>query len=99
MKLEIFDKLQKNLEEISGTNTYKLSDILTTDFIRTNTTFGSYDDMIDKSGLELTETTAEELYSNEELNTFIKANTKFENFKDMCTLAAKEYVANKVMAL
>lgn len=55
--------------------------------------------MIDKSGLELTETTAEELYSNEELNTFIKANTKFENFKDMCTLAAKEYVANKVMDL
>lgn len=99
MKLEIFDKLQKNLEEISGTKTYKLSDILTTDFIRTNTTFGSYDDMVDKSGLELTETTAEELYSNEELNAFIKANTKFENFKDMCTLAAKEYVANKVMDL
>ena len=99
MKLEIFDKLQKNLEEISGTNTYKLSDILTTDFIRTNTTFGSYDDMIDKSGLELTETTAEELYSNEELNTFIKANTKFENFKDMVTLATQEYVAKRVMDL
>ena len=95
----LFNKLQKNLEEISGTNTYKLSDLLTTDFIRANTTFGSYDDMIDKSGLELTETTAEELYSNEELNEFIKENTKFENFKDMVTLAAQEYVAKRVIDL
>ena len=55
--------------------------------------------MIDKSGLELTETTAEELYLNEELNVFIKANTKFENFKDMVTLAAQEYVAKRVMDL
>lgn len=97
--MRFFDKLQKNIEEVSGTNTYKLSDILTTDFIRTNTTFRSYEDMIDKSGLELTETTAEELYLNEELNDFIKANTKFENFKDMCTLAAQEYVAKRVMDL
>lgn len=99
MKLDIFDKLQKNLEEVSGTNTYNLSDVLTTDFIRANTTFGSYDDMIGESGLELTETTAEELYLNEELNAFIKANTKFENFKDMVTLAAQEYVAKRVRDL
>lgn len=97
--MKFLDKLQKNIEEVSGTNTYKLSDILTTEFIRTNTTFRSYDDMIDKSGLELTETTAEELYLNEELNVFIKANTKFENFKDMVTLAAQEYVAKRVMDL
>ena len=97
--MRFFDKLQKKIEEVSGTNTYKLSDILTTDFIRTNTTFRSYEDMIDKSGLELTETTAEELYLNEELNVFIKANTKFENFKDMVTLAAQEYVAKRVMDL
>ena len=55
--------------------------------------------MIDKSGLKLTETTAEELYLNEELNAFIKANTKFASFKDMCTLAAQEYVAKRVMDL
>lgn len=55
--------------------------------------------MIDKYGLELTETTAEELYLNEELNAFIKANTKFENFKDMVTLATQEYVAKRVMDL
>lgn len=55
--------------------------------------------MIDKSGLELTETTAEELYLNEKLNAFIKANSKFENFKEMCTFAAQEYVAKRVMDL
>lgn len=99
MKLDIFDKLQNNLEEVSGTNTYNLSDVLTTDFIQANTTFGSYDDMIDKSGLELTETTVEGLCSNEELNEFIKENTSFENFEDMYTLATTEYVANKVMDL
>lgn len=72
---------------------------MNTDFIRKNTTFRSYDDMIDKSGLELTETTAEELYLNEKLNAFIKANSKFENFKEMCTFAAQEYVAKRVMDL
>lgn len=97
--MQFLDKLRKNIEEVSGINTYKLSDILNTDFIRTNTTFRSYNDMIDKYGLELTETTAEELYLNEELNAFIKANTKFENFKDMVTLATQEYVAKRVMDL
>ncbi len=97
--MKFLDKLQKNIKEVSGTNTYKLSDILTSEFIRTNTTFRSYDDMIDKSGLELTETTAEELYLNDELNSFIKANTKFASFKDMVTLAAQEYVAKRVMDL
>lgn len=97
--MEFLDKLKKNIEEVSGTNTYNLSDILTDDFIRTNTTFGSYDDMIDESGLVLNETTAEDMYLNEELNAFIKANTKFENFKDMVSLAAQEYVAKRVMGL
>jgi len=99
MKLNILDKLQQNIEEVSGTHTYKLTDILNDEFIRKNTTFRSYGDMINKSGLVLTETTAEELYSNEKLNAFIKENTGFENFKDMCTSAASEYVAKKVMDL
>ncbi len=97
--MEFLDKLQKNIEEVSGTNTYNLSDILTDEFIRTNTTFRSYDDMIDKSGLVLNETTAEDLYLNEELNAFIKANTKFENFNGMVSLASQEYVAKRVMDL
>ncbi len=59
------------------------------DFIQTNTKFKNYEDMINQSGLELSETTAEELYLNEELKNFIKANTKFKIFKDMCMLAAK----------
>lgn len=88
--------LQENIKEVCETKSYNLTDILTNDFIRKNTKFTSYDDIVDKSGLVLNETTAEELYSNEELNAFIEANTKFENFKDMCTLAAHEYLAKKV---
>lgn len=99
MKINILDKLQKNIEEVSGTHSYKLTDILNEEFIRKNTTFKSYDDMITKSGLELNETSAEELYLNEELNNFVNENTNFENFKDMCTSAASEYVAKKVMDL
>lgn len=99
MKINILDKLQKNIEEVSGTHSYKLTDILNEEFIRKNTTFKSYDDMITKSGLELNETSAEELYLNEELNNFVNENTNFENFKDMCTSAAGVYVAKKVMDL
>lgn len=99
MKINILDKLQKNIEEVSGTHSYKLTDILNEGFIRENTTFKNYDDMITKSGLELNETSAEELYLNEELNNFVNENTNFENFKDMCTSAASEYVAKKVMDL
>ena len=99
MKLNTLDKLQKNIEEISGTHSYKLTDILNNEFIQTNTTFKSYDDMIDKSGLELTETSAEELYQNEKLNEFINKNTEFENFKEMCTIASKEYISKRIMDL
>lgn len=31
--MQFLDKLRKNIEEVSGINTYKLSDILNTDFI------------------------------------------------------------------
>ena len=99
MKLNTLDKLQKNIEEISGTHSYKLTDILNNEFIQTNTTFKSYDDMIDKSGLELTETSAEELYQNEKLNEFINKNTEFENFKEMYTIASKEYISKRIMDL
>ncbi len=99
MKIDVLNKLENNIKKVSGQHTYKLSDILNDDFIQTNTKFRSYEDMINQSGLELTETTTEELYSNEGLNNFIRANTKFKNFKDMCTLAVKEYLTKIVMDL
>ncbi len=99
MKIDVLNKLENNIKKVSGQHTYKLSDILNDDFIQTNTKFKSYEDMINQSRLELTETTAEELYSNEGLNNFIQSNTKFKNFKDMCTLAAKEYLTKIVMDL
>ena len=55
--------------------------------------------MIDKSGLVLNETTDEDIYLNEELNAFIKANTRFEDFDDMVSLAAQEHVAKRVRDL
>ena len=89
MKIDVLNKLENNIKKVSGQNTYKLSDILNDDFIQTHTKFRSYQDIINQSGLELNETTAEELYLNEELNNFIKANTKFKTFEEMCTLATK----------
>ena len=97
MKIDGLKKLENNIKKVSGQHSYKLSDILNDDFIQTNTKFRNYEDMLNQSGLELSEKTAEELYLNEELNNFIKANTKFKNFKDMCTLAAKEYLTKIVM--
>ena len=94
--LDELQKIQKNIEEVSGTHTFKLGDVLTDEFIRANTTFRSYDDMFDKSELVLIEKTVEDLYLNEELNAFVRTNTKFENFRDMVSLAAYEYISKKV---
>lgn len=97
--MNVLEKLQKNIDEVSGTKYYNLKDIMTNEFIQKNTTFNTYDDMINKSGLELTETSVEELYLNEGLNAFIKSNTKFEDFGEMCRLAVVDYTVNRVVDL
>lgn len=97
MKINKLTNLQNNIKEIEGTNTHSLNEILTDDFLKKNTTFKSYNDMVEQSGLTLNETTYDELCENKSLNEYISKNTKYNSFEDICTEATVEFAMNKIM--
>lgn len=97
MKFNKLNKLQNNIKEFEGTHTYPLDEILTDDFIKENTSFKSYDDMVEQSGLTLNETTYDELCENKSLNEYISKNTKYDSFEDICTEATADFTMKKIM--
>ena len=53
MKFNKLNNLQNNIKKFEGTHNLHLNEILTDDFIKENTSFKSFDDMIEQSGLTL----------------------------------------------
>lgn len=97
MKFNKLNNLQNNIKKFEGTHNLHLNEILTDDFIKENTSFKSFDDMIEQSGLTLNETTYEELCENESLNDYISKNTKYESFEDICTNGIVEFARKEIM--
>lgn len=94
VNLEFLEKLKRNLERLDGEHKLPLNEILNEDFLCEHTTFKDFDDIFESSGIKITtERTLEELCLNDELNEFIKAETKFEDFRDMFKSALNEYLS------
>ena len=85
------DKLQKKLEEVHGTHEVSTDDLMTDDFIRDQTNFSNWQELMDAGGVE----------SNDDLKQagfcdFIRSNTQFESFDDMLKASAQHYLLKKL---
>ena len=94
MSFELDKQFEKNLKEISKPQEVELQNLLTDKYISENTTFNSFDDFINALGIK----TAEEFenYSEEKLDTFIKAHSSIESWQDLLDSAAAEYLMSKL---
>lgn len=86
------DNLINNLEKTKGTNEYKISEILSDEFIKSNTKFKTFNELIEKLGLKMEKKSFDEIYKNKEFNEFINLNTKFNNLDSMLGYLFEHYL-------
>lgn len=74
-------KLQKNLEDMEGTHTVPITDVLTPEFVSSHSRFPDFETLLAEAGI----TTKEEFeaYPDADFDAFIAANTNFESWLDM----------------
>ncbi|MCW2264257.1 hypothetical protein M2305_000204 [Gluconobacter cerinus] len=103
LKIQGLNELQQKLRNISqrareldGTQTLPVTDLLTSDFIRSHSRFNSANEMFDASGFKIESKEDFEAIPDEAWDTFIKSNTSFSSWKEMLERAGAEWAARKI---
>ena len=84
-------KMQNKLEEVEGTRSVPMDELLNPDFMIRFTNFSSFDDLIEKSGYTVKTEEDFERIPDKEWDEFISVNTQFSSWQDMLNLAGYEY--------
>lgn len=84
-------KLQRTLEDLRGSHEVSTTELMTDAFIRTETSFNSWEEVMDAGNIESSDDLESEAFSE-----FIRTNTKFDGFQDMIETAAQSYVVAKL---
>ena len=87
-------QMQKGAEELSATKEVTLTELFTDEFLRKHTDFQSFKDF-DSQKIFETYKTIEEI-PDDEMDTFIVDNSKFESWQVMIDTAASEYTIKKL---
>jgi hypothetical protein len=84
------NEINEIADEFEGT--YALNDIVTDEFMVTNTKYGSLQEMVDSFGkLE----NAADINNSPEFDNFISENTEFESFQDILQSATLEMIRDR----
>lgn len=87
-------KLQRKAEQLSGTRSIPIEEILTAQFMQRYTRFASLSEMLDHSGVNgTTEDDFEAFLQMQEREAFVAANTQFASWQDLLDQAGSEYIA------
>ena len=86
-------RLTKKAEELSKLREVNMSEVLTSEFLRANTTVGTFDELLEKSGFKV-ETQADFIaIPEEEFDQYIRSISSFDSWSDMIGQAHEEYIA------
>ena len=88
------DNLSKKLNSISGKRKVQLRDILTPSFISSYSKYSDLNSFMSGCGINSVEDF--EAFPEEQMDNFVKSNTKFSSWKDMITSATTEYYKNQL---
>ena len=94
MKINGFNELQKGTEELAATKEVALKELFTDDFLRKHTDFQSFEDFDSQKIFETYKTIKE--IPDDEMDTFIVDNSKFESWQVMIDTATSEYAIKKL---
>jgi len=85
------EKLQDNLESLSGTHEVSTNDLMTDKFIISETSFGTWEALMNAANVQSSEDLESKWFSD-----FIRSHTKFDGFQDMLENAAQSYVISRL---
>lgn len=85
------DELAKKANDISGTRSVSLQELLTNGFMLENTKFDNANDFFDKGGFNFKNSEEFKAIDDLELDKWVKANSKFSTWKEMIDKAVIEY--------
>ncbi len=86
-----FDRLQNNLNSISGDHKVLLGDLLTNDFISANTKFANLSEFFAAGNFEIEDVTQLES-ARDELDSYVKKETSFSTWHEMLSQAVADYM-------
>lgn len=86
---DVFKELQRK-KELLETKT-KLNQIFTENFVKENTTFNGYEDMMNKI-----QTVSSDFEITQELDDLINKNSVFSGFQEMYKAAAKSFIIQQL---
>ena len=87
---ELEKKMKKAKEKINGR--VDLLDLMTDNFIKDNTDYNSFDEMINESGLDFsTEEQSAKSFESDQWNNYVQENTDFDSWDEMNKIAVREY--------
>lgn len=85
------DELAKRANDMSGTRSVTLQELLTNGFMVENTKFDNANDFFDKGGFNFKNSDEFKAIDDLELDRWVKANSKFSTWKEMINKAVIEY--------
>lgn len=85
--------MEEAAKELDGTHEVPVSELLTEDFMRANTEFASFSEMVDASGL--TVESADDL-ANPQWEAIVQTRTRFESWQDLLATAVEQYTLKKL---
>ena len=85
------ERLQRNLERIDGKHELNITELMSDEFISTNTKFQTLQAFLDASGIE-----SQEDIGSTKLDAFIAANTEFANWDEMGQAAGQDWAIRQL---
>ncbi|MEX5367430.1 hypothetical protein WCE00_10735 [Acinetobacter haemolyticus] len=85
-------KLSENAKKLAGQKEVSFGEIFNEGFIRANTNFENIDDLFMKAGFKVETKEDFENIPQEEIDSFVRENTKFDSFTNLHQEAFEAYV-------
>lgn len=89
-------KLVQNAKKLDGQHDVQLGVIFNEGFIQSHTKFSSIDDLFEKAGFKVESKEDFDAIPQEDIDSFVRDNTNFEDFNEMYKSATTEYVKKQL---
>lgn len=94
--LKKLKRLAQNIKDFEGINSIPMGDVLTDEFIQANTNFQNIEELFEKAGYKVENQADFQAIPQEDIDSFVRENSKFDSFTTLQQEAVDEFVRNKI---
>ncbi|MDQ8951733.1 hypothetical protein RFH42_02005 [Acinetobacter rudis] len=92
------NKLVKNVESFARKDSTTLGEIISEEFLKEHTCFESINDLFKKAGFDVQTEDDLKAVPQEELDIFVKKNTKFASFAELQQYAVSAFLRTQILS-